>query len=212
MAFQAQTPISHATDIDVLRRHGLYELADWAENLAIAPYYAQQLAYWSCVLCAPAHGALLEWPCSLACGFCNLAELPFGGMRAVVLSHRHGKGPYDAVSSVIKAQIRDRRCLSECGHMVIFASFSYCDRGDCRVVYGVIVAFRRPPRGVVSRGQVRTRFRLPLSPSAFLDRLEKSIKRKIFCCNTSPCQRGPGLFCGAPCQDPCLLSRDVVFT
>ena len=45
---------------DVLRLHSLYELADWAENLAIAPYYAQQSAYWSCLLSAPACGALLE--------------------------------------------------------------------------------------------------------------------------------------------------------
>ena len=62
--------------------------------------------------------------------------------------------------------------------MALFACFSYPDRGDARVVYGVIAAFRRIPRGVVSRGQVRTRLRLPLSPAAFLDRLEKGIKTK----------------------------------
>ena len=112
-------------------------------------------------------------------------------MRAVVLIHRHGKGPYAAVSSVIKARFRTCRRARKRGHMAIFASFSYFDRGDCWVVYGVIVAFRRPPRGVVSRGQVQTRFRLPLSPAAFLDRLEKGIKRKIFCCNTSPSSTGP---------------------
>ena len=61
-------------------------------------------------------GAPLQVPILTSRGFFNLAELPSGVMRAVVLSHRHGKGPYAAVSSVIKAQIRDRRCLSECGH------------------------------------------------------------------------------------------------
>jgi hypothetical protein len=105
-----------ATPHDVLRQHGLYELADWAENPAIAPDYAQQSAYWSSVLSAPAMREFAEWPCPVARGFQPEPELPFGVMRAVVLIHRHGKGPYAAGSSVIKAQIRDRRCLSECGH------------------------------------------------------------------------------------------------
>ena len=42
------------TDVQVLRRHGLHELADWAENPVLAPAYARQSAYWLSVLGEPA--------------------------------------------------------------------------------------------------------------------------------------------------------------
>ena len=56
------------------------------------------------------------------------------------------------------------------------------------------LAFRRPPRGVVSRGQVRTRLRLPLSPAAFLDRLEKGIKTKDILLQHLSSSTGPKIF------------------
>ena len=105
-----------ATPHDVLRQHSLYELADGAENPVLAPDYTQQSAYWSSVLSTPTMREFTKWPCPVMCGFQPEPELPFGIMRVVVLIHRHGKGPYAAVSSVIKAQIRDCQCLSECSH------------------------------------------------------------------------------------------------
>ena len=42
------------TDVQVLRRHGLHELADWAENPVLAPAYARQSQYWLSVLGEPA--------------------------------------------------------------------------------------------------------------------------------------------------------------
>ena len=95
---------------------------------------------------------------------------------------------------VIQRRIRHRRRAPKRGHMALFACFSYPDRGDVRVVYGVIAAFRRIPRGVVSRGQVRTRLRLPLSPAAFLDRLEKGIKTKDILLQHLPSSTGPKTF------------------
>ena len=91
----------------------------------------------------------------------------------------------------INTRFRHRRRAPKRGHMALIACFSYPDRGDVRVVYGVIAAFRRIPRGVVSRGQVRTRLRLPLSPAAFLDRLEKGIKTKDILLQHSPSSMGP---------------------
>ena len=42
------------TDVQVLRRHGLCGLADWAENPVLAPAYARQSQYWLSVLGEPA--------------------------------------------------------------------------------------------------------------------------------------------------------------
>ena len=50
------------TDADVLRRHGLDVLADWAENILIAPRYARQSQYWASVLSAPEMREFAEWP------------------------------------------------------------------------------------------------------------------------------------------------------
>ena len=99
------------------------------------------------------------------------------------------------------------RAHRRCGAAFIFASFSFLDRGDIWVVYWVMVACRTTPRGVVSRGQVRTRLRLPLSPAAFLDRLEKGIKTKDILLQHLPSSTGPRLFCGSLCQDPCTVAQ-----
>ena len=58
-----------ATNADVLRRHGLTILADWAENALIAPQYARQSAYWASVLCEPEIPEFAEWPMEGARGF-----------------------------------------------------------------------------------------------------------------------------------------------
>ena len=49
------------TDADVLRRHGLHVLADWAENILIAPAYARQSQYWASVLSPPVIPDFAEW-------------------------------------------------------------------------------------------------------------------------------------------------------
>ena len=50
------------TNADVLRRHGLMVLADWAENALIAPRYARQSQYWASVLSEPEIPEFAEWP------------------------------------------------------------------------------------------------------------------------------------------------------
>ena len=50
------------TNSEVLRRHGLLVLADWAENILIAPRYARQSQYWASVLSAPEIPEFAEWP------------------------------------------------------------------------------------------------------------------------------------------------------
>ena len=50
------------TNADVLRAHGLLVLADWAENILIAPRYARQSQYWASVLSAPEIPEFAEWP------------------------------------------------------------------------------------------------------------------------------------------------------
>ena len=50
------------TNADVLRRHGLMILADWAENALIAPQYACQSQYWASVLWKPEIPEFAEWP------------------------------------------------------------------------------------------------------------------------------------------------------
>ena len=50
------------TDADVLRRHGLLVLADWAENALIAPRYARQSQFWASVLSEPEIPEFAEWP------------------------------------------------------------------------------------------------------------------------------------------------------
>ena len=49
------------TDADILRRHGLDVLADWSENVLIAPRYTRQAQYWASVLSAPVYRDFAEW-------------------------------------------------------------------------------------------------------------------------------------------------------
>ena len=49
------------TNVQVLRRHGFDELADWAENPVLAPDYARQSQYWASVLSAPVYRDFAEW-------------------------------------------------------------------------------------------------------------------------------------------------------
>ena len=44
-----------------MRRDGLHVLADWAENIVIAPAYARQSQYWASVLSAPVIPDFAEW-------------------------------------------------------------------------------------------------------------------------------------------------------
>ena len=75
------------TNADVLRRHGLMILADWAENALIAPQYARQSAYWASVLCEPEIPEFAEWPMEGARGFEFEAEDDWLiGVAAAVLS------------------------------------------------------------------------------------------------------------------------------
>ena len=73
----------HETNVQLLRRHGLMILADWAENALIAPQYARQSAYWASVLCEPEIPEFAEWPMEGARGLQNEPELPFGDVPAV---------------------------------------------------------------------------------------------------------------------------------
>ena len=71
------------TDADVLRRHGLHVLADWAENILIAPAYARQSQYWASVLSPPVIPDFAEWDMNDAREFEFEPELPFGDVPAV---------------------------------------------------------------------------------------------------------------------------------
>ena len=71
------------TNADVLRRHGLDELADWAENPVLAPAYARQSQYWASVLSAPVIRDFAEWDTNDAREFQFEPELPFGDVPAV---------------------------------------------------------------------------------------------------------------------------------
>ena len=68
---------------DGLRRHGLDVLADWAENIRIAPAYARQSQYWASVLSPPVIPDFAEWDMNDARGFEFETELPFGDVPAV---------------------------------------------------------------------------------------------------------------------------------
>ena len=71
------------TNADVLRRHGLHVLADWAENILIAPAYVRQSQYWASVLSPPVIPDFAEWDMNDARGFEFEPELPFGDVPAV---------------------------------------------------------------------------------------------------------------------------------
>ena len=71
------------TNADVLRRHGLMVLADWAENILIAPRYARQSQYWASVLWPPVIPDFAEWEPRDAREFEFEPELPFGDVPAV---------------------------------------------------------------------------------------------------------------------------------
>ena len=68
---------------DVLTSYGLCDLANWAENTALAPQYAAQSVYWASVLSAPAMSEFAGWPCPEAREFQPEPELPFGDTPAV---------------------------------------------------------------------------------------------------------------------------------
>ena len=53
--------MQNETNADVLRRHGLLVLADWAENALIAPRYLAQSQYWASVLWEPEIPDFAEW-------------------------------------------------------------------------------------------------------------------------------------------------------
>ena len=55
------------TNVQVLRRHGFDELADWAENPVLAPAYARQSQYWASVLSPPVVPDFAEWYMNYAC-------------------------------------------------------------------------------------------------------------------------------------------------
>ena len=90
--------MQNGTNADVLRRHGLLVLADWAENALIAPRYARQSQFWASVLSEPEIPEFAEWPMEGARGLEfdaeDEAELPeadlpllvpvFGAIPAVV--------------------------------------------------------------------------------------------------------------------------------
>ena len=98
------------TDADVLRRHGLTILADWAENALIAPQYARQSAYWASVLCEPEIPEFAEWPMEGARGFEfeaeDEAELPEADLPFLFPLI----GVAAAVLSSIQRRITRRRC------------------------------------------------------------------------------------------------------
>ena len=78
----------HDTNADVLRAHGLLVLADWAENILIAPRYARQSQYWASVLSAPEIPEFAEWPMEGARGLEfdaeDEAELPEADLPLLV--------------------------------------------------------------------------------------------------------------------------------
>ena len=98
------------TNADVLRRHGLTILADWAENALIAPQYARQSAYWASVLCEPEIPEFAEWPMEGARGFefeaDHDAELPEADLPFLFPLI----GVAAAVRSSIHRRITRRRC------------------------------------------------------------------------------------------------------
>ena len=93
------------TNADVLRAHGLLVLADWAENILIAPRYARQSQYWASVLSAPEIPEFAEWPMEGACGFKFEPELPFGDVPAVFPFVQAVFGEIPAVLCVHKHKI-----------------------------------------------------------------------------------------------------------
>ena len=93
------------TDADVLRRHGLHVLADWAENILIAPAYARQSQYWASVLSPPVIPDFAEWDMRDARGFEFEPELPFGDVPAVFPFVQAVFGEIPAVLCVHKHKI-----------------------------------------------------------------------------------------------------------
>ena len=63
------------TNADVLRRHGLLVLADWAENALIAPRYLAQSQYWASVLWEVEIPDFAEWDMNDAREFQDQPEL-----------------------------------------------------------------------------------------------------------------------------------------
>ena len=118
---------------NVLRRYGFFWHAEWMENLAIHPRYVTQAVYFARVPSTGRAAAPLPLPIPTSRGFSDLAELPSGAMRAFLLGKGHGKGPFAAVGSVIKAELRRPRGLAECGHAACTARTNQPPGGRPRV-------------------------------------------------------------------------------
>ena len=93
------------TNADVLRRHGLLVLADWAENALIAPRYLRQSQYWASVLWEPEIPDFAEWDMDDAREFQYEPELPFGDVPAVFPFVQAVFGEIPAVLCVHKHKI-----------------------------------------------------------------------------------------------------------
>ena len=105
------------TNVQVLRRHGLHVLADWAENIANAPAYARQSQYRASVLTAPVIPDFAEWEMRDAREFEFEAELPFGDAPAVFPYYRRYLWTCAAVGSVIQPRFRTRTWPPKRSHM-----------------------------------------------------------------------------------------------
>ena len=97
---------------DVLRLHGPFQHVDWAQNVPIHPHYENPAAYFTYVPSVHARGALLQPPSPIARGTSDHDLSCSRLARSFIIGNGHGKGPYAALSFVIKAQICDRWCLS----------------------------------------------------------------------------------------------------
>jgi hypothetical protein len=94
-----------ASDTDALRRHGLHELVDRAENPVLAPAYARQSQYWLSVLGEPV--------------IPDFQQPELGSAREFEFDPEANAELPDAdlpLLTDIFVDLRHRRCLSECGH------------------------------------------------------------------------------------------------
>ena len=113
-------------------------LADWAENILIAPRYARQSQYWASVLWEPEIPEFAEWPMEGVRGFQSEPELPFGDAPAVFPFVPAVFVDIPAVLCLHKDKISAPPTCTQTRPHGHFACFSCVDRGDCRVVYGVM--------------------------------------------------------------------------
>ena len=105
---------------DVLRLHGLFQHADWVENLAIHLRYENQDVYFARVSSVLAAVALLELPCPISRGFPDHGLSCSSDVPALFIGKGHGKAPCDVESASIKTQFCCQRAR-KCGHAAFFA-------------------------------------------------------------------------------------------